>query len=195
MRKQLFALSGLRTEELKARWHDIFKTPPPYYSRPILIKDLAYKIQSLYYSDVPSNDELKQNGRAAKKKLTESSGDSQKVTILPPVGTVIKKEYRGSEYLIKILGDGNVEYNGAIYRSLSALAFKITGTKWNGKVFFGLVKNKKEVDDLIKNVNEKKDNETTRKEDNETRGKNSTKDRDHKSPSTKLLSIKPKGLL
>ena len=30
------------------------------------------------------------------------------------------------------------EYNGKKYKSLSAIANKITGTRWNGKKFFGV---------------------------------------------------------
>jgi hypothetical protein len=40
---------------------------------------------------------------------------------------------------VKILNDG-FEYAGARYRSLSAIAQAITGTKWNGYLFFGLGK-------------------------------------------------------
>src|SRR5580658_1453525 len=42
-------------------------------------------------------------------------------------------------YQVKILNDG-FEYAGARYRSLSAIAQAITGTKWNGYLFFGLGK-------------------------------------------------------
>ncbi|GHU27816.1 hypothetical protein FACS1894152_4940 [Bacilli bacterium] len=166
LRKQLFSLNGLSTEELRVKWYSLFKTTPPCCNRLLFIKELAYRIQTLYYSDVPSDDELKQLGKVAKKKLLKNSGESGKVTILPPPGTVIRKTYRGSEYLIKILGDGNIECNGATYRSLSALAFKIAGTKWNGNVFFGLVQKKKELKALVEATNGEKDDSTAGKESN-----------------------------
>jgi hypothetical protein len=34
--------------------------------------------------------------------------------------------------------DGGFEWRGTRYRSLSAVAKAITGTNWNGRVFFGL---------------------------------------------------------
>ena len=34
--------------------------------------------------------------------------------------------------------EGGFEYDGTIYRSLSAIAREVTGTKWNGYLFFGL---------------------------------------------------------
>ncbi|CCO22330.1 DUF2924 domain-containing protein [Maridesulfovibrio hydrothermalis] len=37
-----------------------------------------------------------------------------------------------------IARDSGYEYDGRIFRSLSAVAREITGTRWNGKIFFGL---------------------------------------------------------
>lgn len=58
---------------------------------------------------------------------------------LPMPGSVIVKEYRGRTILVQILDDG-FEYDGRRCTSLSAIAREITGTKWNGLVFFGLAK-------------------------------------------------------
>ena len=54
-------------------------------------------------------------------------------------GTILRREWRGRMLLVTVLPDG-FEHDGAIYRSLSALASTITGTRWNGHVFFGLKK-------------------------------------------------------
>jgi hypothetical protein len=37
-----------------------------------------------------------------------------------------------------IARESGFEYDGRIFRSLSAIAREITGTRWNGKIFFGL---------------------------------------------------------
>jgi Protein of unknown function (DUF2924) len=58
---------------------------------------------------------------------------------LPMAGSVIVKEYRGKTIIIHVLDEG-FEYNGRRFASLSAIAKDITGTKWNGFVFFGLAK-------------------------------------------------------
>ncbi|RLB82651.1 MAG: DUF2924 domain-containing protein [Deltaproteobacteria bacterium] len=42
--------------------------------------------------------------------------------------------------LRQIAREKGFEYDGRIFRSLSAVAREITGTRWNGKVFFGLNK-------------------------------------------------------
>jgi hypothetical protein len=39
--------------------------------------------------------------------------------------------------------DGGYEVEGVLYGSLSAAASAITGTRWNGKLFFGLTSKRK----------------------------------------------------
>ena len=53
-------------------------------------------------------------------------------------GARIVKEWKGKIYTVIITADGRHEYDGEVYRSLSAVADKITGTHWNGKKFFGV---------------------------------------------------------
>jgi hypothetical protein len=147
IRRQLFSLNNLSLDQLKLKWQDIFKTSPPNYSRSLLIRELAYRIQTLYYPGLPSEEELKRLARAAKKELLNDDG-SKKVRILPPPGTMIRKIYHGNEYIVKILAGDRIEYNGEIYRSLSALASKIAGVKWNGRQFFGLICRKSELETM-----------------------------------------------
>lgn len=54
-------------------------------------------------------------------------------------GTVLRREWKGRPILATVHPEG-FEYGGTIYRSLSALATAVTGTKWNGHAFFGLAK-------------------------------------------------------
>jgi hypothetical protein len=58
---------------------------------------------------------------------------------LPMPGSLLMKEHKGETHVVKVL-DGGFEYQGRLYRSLSAIAQKITGTKWNGFLFFSLAK-------------------------------------------------------
>lgn len=55
----------------------------------------------------------------------------------PLPGTVLEREYKGQTIIVKVAEDG-YDYNGRRYRSLSAIAKDITGTKWNGYLFFHL---------------------------------------------------------
>ncbi len=52
-------------------------------------------------------------------------------------GTLLRREWRGKDIVVTVLPDG-FDYGGEIFRSLSAVARAITGTQWNGHIFFGL---------------------------------------------------------
>jgi hypothetical protein len=56
---------------------------------------------------------------------------------LPAAGTLLTRDFKGQTHVVKVLDDG-FEYEGRQYRSLSAIAGEITGTRWNGFLFFGL---------------------------------------------------------
>ena len=57
---------------------------------------------------------------------------------IPLPGSLVTREYKGQMIVAKVLKDG-VEYDGKKFSSLSAVAEAITGVKWNGFRFFGLV--------------------------------------------------------
>ena len=59
----------------------------------------------------------------------------------PVAGTRLIREYQGVEHSVTVLHDG-YEWEGRPYKSLSAVARAITGTRWNGLVFFGLRNNR-----------------------------------------------------
>jgi len=52
-------------------------------------------------------------------------------------GTVINREYKGNIHQVKVLDDG-FEYEGRVFKSLSAITKEITGSHWNGFKFFHL---------------------------------------------------------
>ena len=56
---------------------------------------------------------------------------------LPMPGTVLTREYRGRTIAVTVLDNG-FEYQGTVYRSLTAVAKAVTGQHWNGPFFFGL---------------------------------------------------------
>ena len=58
---------------------------------------------------------------------------------LPAAGTLLKRSYGQQSVEVRVHEDG-FEYNGKSYASLSAIALQVTGTRWNGFLFFGLNK-------------------------------------------------------
>jgi hypothetical protein len=55
----------------------------------------------------------------------------------PITGTRLLREWQGVEQVVTVTKDG-FEWQGRPYKSLSAIARAITGTRWNGWTFFGL---------------------------------------------------------
>lgn len=53
-------------------------------------------------------------------------------------GTVLTREYQGVEHRITVTLDGQYDFEGRLYPSLSMIAREITGTRWSGPLFFGL---------------------------------------------------------
>ena len=56
-------------------------------------------------------------------------------------GTRLMREWQGRTYDVLVL-DGGFSWQGTRYRSLSAIARKISGTAWSGPLFFGLKQNR-----------------------------------------------------
>jgi len=164
IRRQLFNLNNLTLNELKLKWFELYKTAPDNLSKNHLIKGIAYKIQSLACMSDVSEYELKTSIKIAKDKLTSNSCYRQSscgvvekvknVNLLPPIGSVIRTCYKGQDYIVKVVSNNidsvnslnstMFEYEGNLYKSLSAVAFKITGVRWNGYVFFKLKKTLKQ---------------------------------------------------
>jgi len=61
---------------------------------------------------------------------------------LPPLGTRLTRRYKGRLVEVTVSADG-FEYEGEHYKSLTAVASRITGAHWNGYHFFGLLKKRR----------------------------------------------------
>jgi hypothetical protein len=58
-------------------------------------------------------------------------------TRLPRPGVLITRQFQDRRIVVKVLEKG-FEYQSKKFRSLSAIAREVTGTRWNGLIFFGL---------------------------------------------------------
>ena len=124
--------------ELRTIWRIMFDNEPEIISRKYMIGRLAHKIQELAHGN-GIDPEIENKIKACAKKLTrEKTIASKKEHKFNPIaGAKIVKEYKGNVYEIMVVEDG-FSYAGIVYKSLSAIATKITGTKWNGLKFFGV---------------------------------------------------------
>ena len=93
---------------LQAQWRELFESEPRRRNRGYLESRIAYRIQELAHGGLS-----------------------------PATVARLIREYQGVEHCVTVLADG-FEYQGRPYKSLSAVARAITGTRWNGPLFFGL---------------------------------------------------------
>jgi hypothetical protein len=134
---QLAALKGAPASVLKARWRELFEAEPPAYNRRFLESRLAYRIQELAYGGL-SGETLERLKAMAKQYVTNNPAERKARPVLRPIaGTKLLREWQGVEHCVTVRA-GDFEYLGRPYKSLSSIAREITGTKWNGWVFFGL---------------------------------------------------------
>jgi hypothetical protein len=134
---RLAALKTAATPALKQQWRELFGTEPPPYNRRFLESRLAYRIQELAYGGLKPEtlvrlEALGEQFDGGKVTVRRMRGDDK-----PIAGTQLIREYQGVEHVVTVTRAG-YEYAGQPYQSLSAIARAITGTRWNGRVFFGL---------------------------------------------------------
>ena len=125
------------TPALKQQWRALFGAEPPPYNRKFLESRLAYRIQELAYGGL--KPETMERLAALGKQLDGGNAAIRKkrVDTRPIAGTRLIREWQGIEHCATVLADG-YEYQGRPYKILSAVPRAITGTRWNGWVFFGL---------------------------------------------------------
>ena len=139
---RLAALKAMSVNELKTEWQAMFDAPAPNNSRTFLEIRLAYRIQELTYGGPD-----KQTRRLLDLLADEVEGTlTRKAQIADPrnpvVGTKLIREWDGVAHTVTVLKDG-FDWGGQRYKSLSAVARAITGTRWNGYRFFGLRERKR----------------------------------------------------
>ena len=125
------------TPELRLAWREFHCAGPPLgLSRDLLIRALAYELQQRAHGG-PS--------LALRRRLRSLAGASEKGTMAADPGIVVKagttlvRQWRGHAHTVLVHKDG-FEHEGELYRSLTAIAERITEAHWSGPRFFGLTK-------------------------------------------------------
>ena len=133
--EEVRAVAGLDLSALRAAWRSRWGALPKFRSRDMLVRAMAYKIQAEAFGDAPAPLRRKAAEYAAKfaadRKFTPAPGPNLKP------GSSLVREWKGVRHEVAVT-EGGFAYAGKPYRSLSKVAQAITGTKWNGLVFFGL---------------------------------------------------------
>ena len=149
---QIMELKEKSLGELQAKHRELFPGQNvPSDNKVHLIRKIAYHMQELECGGLSeeTNTRIAEliekydpiNNKALRPQVV--SGGKNVVAIpflrdkrLPIPGTLIQKKYKGQDYRIKVLEKG-FEYKDKHYKSLSAVAYEITGAHWNGFSFFG----------------------------------------------------------
>jgi len=120
----LAELATMSMPQLRARYEELYGAKTTSHNNHHLRRAIAKK--------------LKEIGAEPVSKPHRPTPDAPRDPRLPAVGTVLKRSHDGVEHRV-IVKEHDFEYEGKRYRSLSAIAKEITGTTWNGFLWFGLV--------------------------------------------------------
>jgi hypothetical protein len=133
---EICAIADLGLNKLRERWQAFYGSPAPKsMSRELLIRAVAYRIQEERFGGLPPavRARLLQGART---NGTAKARAHRGRSIKP--GTRFLREWNGRTHEVTATADGKLLYSGKTYRSLSAIAREITGTRWSGPAFFGL---------------------------------------------------------
>ncbi len=131
--RQIIELEEKTTSELRQLYNQIMPKPATATAGKEYLKPrIAYRLQELAFGG------LKQETKDHLLKIAGgTSTDSLKrhSDLMP--GTRICREWNGAMYEVEVMKDC-FAWQGQKFKSLSSIATKITGTKWNGPKFFRL---------------------------------------------------------
>jgi Protein of unknown function (DUF2924) len=150
--REVAAMRRMTMKGLRARYAEAFGETTNANNRVWLIKRVAWRLQAQAEGDL--SERAKQRaaeladdadlrlsppktpaGPAAPERTVTEVLKFETDNRLPPPGTVITRPYKGEDLQVKVLSDG-FEFEGQVYRSLSAVAKAITGQHCNGFLFF-----------------------------------------------------------
>ena len=136
--------------QLQNRYLEVFREPSRSNHKQFLIRRIAWRLQALAEGDLSERAReralsLAQDAdlrlRAPRSSIWQAGAAAasgrHRDSRLPRPGTILTRTFRSRNVSVQVLERG-FEYEGAVYRSLSAIARQISGTQWNGFSFFGL---------------------------------------------------------
>ena len=135
-------LNTLGRRELREIWQETSGTRRPPPLKRLLIRELAWRIQSDAHGGIDA--ETRRLLRAAARSAQiERPRRGAKRRPRPrrdlPTGVKLVRTWRGQKHEVTVLDDGKrFRYRGETYRSLTKIAEKITSAHWSGPRFFGL---------------------------------------------------------
>ncbi len=153
-------LNRMTVTQLRQRYAEVFGEAARSFNKQHLVKRIAWRLQAMHEGDLSerarrrarelANDaDLRIRPPATPASVGNNGGTATSAfrvegdERLPMAGTLLKRRYKGQTVQVRVLEQG-FEFDGDVYRSLSAVARKVTGAHWNGYHFFDLPKPGKE---------------------------------------------------
>lgn len=126
---ELSRITSLTIDQLRVEWRELIGLdPPPAFSKDLIARALCHRLQEQALGGL--------SPRMRKAVGAIGKGDQGLEQRIKP-GSLLVREYEGKLHEVRVAPDG-FSWQGETYASLSTIARKITGTKWNGPRFFGL---------------------------------------------------------
>ena len=156
IKKEVAALSRMTVGQLQDKYFDVYGETTKGRHKQWLIKRIAWRMQVNEFGGLSDRAVARARGIANTADLRiippcdptevpERIPDRMQLhpakqdDRLPAPGLTIPRVYKGVEYIVTVMESG-FEFEGELYKSLSAIAKKITGQHWNGYRFFKLEK-------------------------------------------------------
>jgi len=155
--KELARLRKMSMADLRQQYEAVWNEPTRSGNRDYLTKRIIWRMQALAEGDLTERARRRALAMANDADLrirplapgaSGSIEDASPTVVhtapgrhdptLPGAGAVLTRQWRGRTVQARILADGTFEYEGDTYRSLSAVARAVTGSHWNGRLFFNL---------------------------------------------------------
>jgi hypothetical protein len=144
--QEVAALQRLTIHELRDRFAELFGEPTRAGNRTWLIRRIAWRLQALSEGDLSArarqraaelahDADLRVLAPRATNAATETPVVRGKIDPRLRPGTVLTRVYKGETLQVHVRKDG-FEFGGTLYSSLSAVAKAVTGSHWNGRLFF-----------------------------------------------------------
>jgi hypothetical protein len=152
LEQQIHELRQMTTAQLRRKYCELFGQTSHSNHKNYLFRRVAWRVQALgegglserarqYAREIASDADLR---LCAPQKLL---GSAPAVCVahasrpldprMPAAGTQLIKRYKDQTLTVTVLDDG-YHFEERLYKSLSAIARQVTGTQWNGYLFFGL---------------------------------------------------------
>ena len=134
-------VAGLDLGALRSQWRRLYGTSAPVHMSAVLLRlAVAYRLQEHQHGGLSPAMKVRLANAAKASDGGQSRAGGRRASVRHTVkpGTRFLREWGGRNHEVTATAEGRFEYRGTAYRSLSAIAREITGTRWSGPAFFGM---------------------------------------------------------